>query len=123
MNYDPESAPDPEAWLELNEPERIELVRRFHALTQETSGGPETHAIVHVSVETQLAEGHPAARAAMARLLEEGLDRHEALHAIGSVVAGEIFHVLKSGRSHDPVAYAKKLSVLTAAVWRSGGSQ
>jgi hypothetical protein len=42
-----------------------------------------------VAVETQLAEGHAEATAALDRLLQEGLDRHEALHAIGSVLAEE----------------------------------
>jgi hypothetical protein len=82
--------------------------------------GPLVHATIHSAVETQLAEGHPHAAAALARLLAEGLDRHEAIHAIGSVLTEEIFEVLKSKRAHDPVAYARRLDKLTGAGWRGG---
>jgi hypothetical protein len=78
------------------------------------------HSVIHVAVETQLAEGHPAATAAMARLTAEGLDRHDALHAIGSILAVEMFDIVKSNRTHDPEAYSRKLGAVTAASWRAG---
>ena len=120
MKYDPAVAPDPSEWAASGERERLDAVRQYHKRAKERAGGPETHAGVHVAVETQLAEGHVAARAALERLLQEGLDRHDAIHAIGSVVAGEIFEVLKSKRPHDPEAYARKLDALTASKWRNG---
>ena len=120
MQYEPDGEPDPQTWLALPEAERLAAVRQQHEHAREGSGNPELHAAVHCVVETQLAEGHAVARNAMDRLLREGLERHEAVHAIGSVVAGEMFEVLKSQRPHDPEAYARKLADLTARAWRVG---
>ena len=54
----------------------------------------------------------------MARLLKEGLDRHNAIHAIGTVVAGKIFQAVKHGE--DPTEnYVEELNRLTAARWMS----
>ena len=122
MKNDPAVGPDPSQWLEAGERERLEAVRQYHGRAKDLAGGPETHAGVHCAVETQLAEGHVAARAALERLLRDGLDRHDAVHAIGSVVAAEIFEVLRSKRPHDPKAYARKLDALTASKWRNGSS-
>jgi Domain of unknown function (DUF1841) len=83
----------------------------------------EVHAVIHMAVETQLAEGHPEATTALDRLLRDGLDRHEALHAIGSVLAEELFDVMKSKRPHDAAAYARKLSSLTASSWKARDSE
>jgi Domain of unknown function (DUF1841) len=123
MRYDPQSAPDAVRWLATAEADRLEAVRRHHKKAGDRAGSPEIHAAVHVAVETQLAEGHPAARAAMDRLIAEGLERHEALHAIGSIVATEMFDVVKSRRTHDPEAYSRKLSKLTAASWLAGDTE
>lgn len=119
MQYDPDEPPDARTWLELPEAERLEAVRRHHKRAKARAGSPEVHAIVHVAVETQLAEGHAAATAAMERLMGDGLDRHEALHAVGSVLAEELFDVMKSKRPHDAAAYARALNALTASSWRA----
>jgi hypothetical protein len=55
----------------------------------------------------------------MNRLVLDGLRRHEALHAIGSVVAAEMFEILKSKRPHDPEVYSRRLQELTASAWRA----
>ena len=123
MRYDPEVAPDPVEWLGSTEADRLAAVRRHHKRAKHDSGSPELHAAIHVAVETQLAERHPAATAAMDRLIADGLRRHEALHAIGSVVAAEMFDIVKSKRTHDPEAYSRKLQQLTAAVWRAGDGE
>ncbi|HEU4369559.1 MAG TPA: hypothetical protein VFV05_15160 [Methylomirabilota bacterium] len=59
----------------------------------------------------------------MNRLIAEGLRRHDALHAIGSVVAAEMYDIVKSKRTHDPEAYSRKLQHLTAAAWRTGDGE
>jgi len=123
MRYDPDVAPDPAKWLTSPDADRLDAVRRHHKKERFRGSRLELHAAVHVAVETQLAEGHPAATAALQRLLSEGLERHEALHAIGSVVAAEMFDIVKSKRTHDPEAYSGKLSNLTAAGWRAGGGE
>jgi hypothetical protein len=104
----------------MSEFDRLDAVRRHHKKAKCRAGNARVHAAIHVTVENQLAEGHPEATAAMARLLAEGLDRHDALHAIGSVVAHEIFDIVKVERQHDPEMYARRLRSLTAASWRAG---
>ncbi|HEV8534007.1 MAG TPA: DUF1841 family protein, partial [Methylomirabilota bacterium] len=116
----PEVAPDPVEWLATTEANRLAAVRRFHQSAKHDTGSPQLHAAIHVVVETQLAERHPAATDAMNRLMADGLRRHEALHAIGSVVAAEIFDIVKSKRIHNPEAYSRELQHLTAAAWRTG---
>jgi hypothetical protein len=123
MRYDPEAAPDPGEWLATTEADRLAAVRRYHRSLKHDAGSPQLHAVIHVTVETQLAERHPAATDAMNRLIADGLRRHEAIHAIGSVVAAEMFDIVKSKRTHDPEAYSHRLQHLTAAAWRTGGGE
>jgi len=120
MRYDPAVGPDPTEWLELDDGERVVVVRQYHKRASQRAGSLELHAIIHVTVETQLAEGHPDVKAAFERLSREGLDRHNVVHAIGSVLAGEIYGVMKSQRQHDPREYARKLKDLTAEAWLRG---
>jgi hypothetical protein len=120
MRYHPETAPDPEEWLATPEEDRLDAARRHHQRAKQDTGRLHAHAAIHVIVENQLAEGHAAAIAALNRLIAEGLRRHEAVHAIGSIVAVEMFEVVKSKRPHDPEAYARRLQQLTAAAWRAG---
>ncbi|MGY4511289.1 hypothetical protein [Bradyrhizobium sp. USDA 3650] len=46
------------------------------------------HAVIHAVVESQIADRELPVRAAAQRLMSEGLDRHEAIHAIRSVLVG-----------------------------------
>jgi hypothetical protein len=120
--YDPNRAPEPEEWLELDEQERIALVERFHRKVHEPAQSLKAHAIVHATVETQLAlNDPPSAREALTRLMGEGIDRHEAIHAIGSILAEYLFEALRGPRGKDTSndAYAQALSRLTAASWRA----
>ncbi len=80
------------------------------------------HAVVHAVVETQLALNEPASvREAFARLMGGGLQRHKAIHAIGSVLAEYLFDALKGNRSRPDFneTYAQAVSTLTAASWRA----
>ena len=123
MRYDPAVAPDAAEWLALDEQERVLLVRKHHKRARQRSGSRELHAIVHATVETQLAGGQPDVKAAFERLSREGLDRHSVIHAIGSVLAGEIYGMMKSQRPHDPQEYARKLRELTAESWLRSGEE
>ncbi len=81
------------------------------------------HVAIHSVVEAQLAEDEPPETAeTLTRLLAEGLDRHEAVHAIGTVVASEIFEVLQEGRRYDEARYKAALAELTAKGFRSAWS-
>jgi hypothetical protein len=62
------------------------------------SAGGKLHGLAHVMVENQIALGDPpvpAIREALVRLMGEGLDRHDALHAVGSVVMGIVSDVVR----------------------------
>ena len=75
----------------------------------------------HVIVENQiaLADETPVA-AVMARLMREGLDRHDAIHAIGSVLMGTFHGAPEDGGEADPTqAYCQGLMQLTAERWLS----
>jgi hypothetical protein len=52
-------------------------------------------------------------------MLAEGLDRHDAIHAVGSVMARHMFDIVKHGQSFDEAAYAKDLDALSAEQWRA----
>jgi hypothetical protein len=56
-----------------------------------------------------------AAPATLDRLMREGLDRHDAVHAIGSVLIGIVFDTLKNpGKQVDINAlYGRELAELT----------
>ena len=113
MNYDPMTPPSPAEWLALSEPERLKLVEAYH----EGAGAPlpsaKLHAVVHVAVETQIAQDFEPTLRAMARLAAGGLDRHEALHAVGNVLSHHIFGAMKLGaQEFDEALYAIELEFL-----------
>ena len=67
----------------------------------------------------------PIVVATLTRLQNEGLSRHDAVHAIGSVLAEHIYELLKGepgSAGGDPnAAYAEGLKKLTAAAWQNAG--
>lgn len=120
--YDPDHAPAPEVWLALDEQVRIDLVEKHHRAARIKVPNHRAHAVFHTIVENQLAEGFEPTVRAMARLSAEGLTRHEALHAIASVLAGHItdlFHA-KAGAGNSQAVYGAALERLTAKGWRRG---
>ena len=123
MHYDASKAPDPEEWLELDESDRIDAVIAYHKRAKKPVGeNNRLHAVAHVIVETQAAMGDATVvPATLDRLMREGLDRHDAIHAIGSVLAGIFFDVAKNpGKQVDINAqYGRELAELTAASWRA----
>jgi hypothetical protein len=122
--YDPERAPDPAAWLALGEWDRMALIDQWHQNVADGGPGRHAHAVMHCIVENQLAAGEPAAALeALHRLRAEGLSRHDAVHAIGSVAAQSLHDVIRSGgEARNPgAAYESALRRLTAASWRALG--
>ncbi len=117
MDYDPSRAPEPKAWLATPEASRVQLCEQAHA--NPPPGHPpienaRLHAAVHAVVENQLALGQPPqVRAALARLMGQGLSRHDAIHEIGTVVSELIFDLVKKKRPFDPAAYAEALDGLS----------
>ena len=122
-NYDPHQTPDPEQWLKLNESLRLELVAAYHRATNAELPNATLHASFHAIVENQLAEGMAEVQNALDRLLNEGLDRHDAVHAIGSVLAEQIIGIGKDPLSNETPdkAYFQGLEMLTAEKWQKSG--
>ena len=94
--YDPEIAPEPESWLAIPEQERMRVVKNYHVESRIKLPNVKAHTAMHAVVENQIATGYGPSKRAIVRLQEEGLSRHEALHAIGTVVAELYFEATKS---------------------------
>lgn len=122
--YDPERAPDPEEWLALDEQERIALVAVHHPRTRAKLPNRQLHAAIHVVVENQLAERVAVVQETLERLMAEGLDRHEAIHAIGSVVAEHLWKAMNEMLPGPDLeeGYFRRLEALTASDWLKGAS-
>ncbi len=122
MKYDASKRVDDEWWLSLEEDEHKALCEQHHKTKRERKrheglGSLELHVAVHVVVENQLAMGEPPeALAALERLLESGLDRHDAIHAIGSCVARVLFQ-MGNGEPKTNEDYVESLRRLTRESW------
>jgi hypothetical protein len=117
--YDPLTAPDPEQWSALEEQEQLDLVTDYHRHAHLRAPNAKAHAIIHVVVERQIALGDEIpVEQTVQRLMTEGLDRHEAIHAVGSVLAGHMNDLVRQGAlkaDEDPnTAYYAALATLTA---------
>ena len=122
--YNPERGPEPESWLELDEQERIFLIETWHRVARIKLPNLTAHAALNVIVENQIAlDLEPVVRA-MDRLRKQGLTRHDAIHAIGSVVAENLFGLLKADQNDDAAVsqarYYAAVERLTAVSWRRG---
>jgi hypothetical protein len=117
LRYDPEVAPDPSRWQEIDEQERILLVEAYHRRAEIEMPNMKVHATVHAIIENQVAMGDELpARRAIERLMGEGLDRHDAVHAVGSVLAAHINDALKAGGPNKE-SYDAAVERLTAESW------
>jgi hypothetical protein len=120
-HYDPLLAPDPAEWLASEEEQRIALVVNYHEGALVKLPNQRVHAAIHVIVENQIATGDALpVRRVLDRLLSEGLDRHEAIHTIGSALAGHLSDLLHTGsrKGDAPEAYWAELGRITAEEWR-----
>ena len=119
--YDPLEVPAPEEWLDITEAERLRLVEGYHRHARIRLPNAVAHATLHVVVENQAALGDeiPVHRT-LDRLMKEGIDRHEAIHAVASVLAEHMSDLIRSGPSQsDPnAAYYAALEKLTVESWR-----
>jgi hypothetical protein len=120
MRYDPLKEPDPAEWLEMDEQERLNLARAYHKRARIEIPGMDMHAIFHVIVENQIAmaDETPVA-AAVRRLMGEGLDRHDAIHAIGEALIGVLYDESANPRVGDDAEaeYFAAVEALRAEDW------
>jgi hypothetical protein len=86
MRYDANDAPDQQIWSYLDHTERIDLVAAYHRDTHFPGDCDELHIAVHVVIEDHIARGPTEVSWMLTRLADEGLSRHDAIHAIGDVL-------------------------------------
>ena len=120
--YDPNRDPEADEWLDLDEQERMILVEDYHRRHCGRMPSVEGHAAIHTIVENHLALEEPVVVATFARLRLEGLDRHDAVHAIGSVLASHLHSLLAGEQAElEPnERYHEALGKLSAHKWRAG---
>jgi NAD-dependent DNA ligase len=124
MNYDPDINPDPTEWISMDDGLKMAFISDYHKSERISLPNLMLHAAIHAVVENQIAMGDATdARSTLDRLIQEGLDRHDAVHAIGSVLAGQIFEIMKNKKEADLVSYSKELKNLTAQKWKKSGQQ
>jgi hypothetical protein len=124
-SYDPDTSLNATDWLETDEGERIELVSSYHRRKKSRLPNAQLHSVIHVVVENQLALGEAIVIETLARLQGEGLGRHDALHAIGSVLAADLYELMQEGSEATGDAYRRyleRLQELTAEKWRTGAA-
>lgn len=123
-HYDPFKAPDAEQWLATDEAERIRLVLDYHTRTGVELPNADMHAMLHVAVENQIALADETPVQLKARqLMMQGLDRHQTIHAIASVL---IKYLYDAGHERmaagDPgQSYYAALRRLNARKWLRSG--
>ena len=122
MEYDAQKAPNSERWIALEEGERLAEIIEYHEYIGDELPNLNLHAAIHAIVENQIAMGEDAPASTLNRLTSEGLDRHDAVHAIGTVLSEQIFNVLNGRQSngYDAARYDRQLAKLTAKKWRKG---
>jgi hypothetical protein len=117
--YNPLNVPDSDDWQSMDEDERMMLVMEYHRGAGVELPNEQVHAVVHVVVENQVTLGDEmSAQAALERLMREGLDRHEAIHAVGSVLVDFVQALIRDDAAPGAsVRYNEELEKLTAAEW------
>jgi sirohydrochlorin ferrochelatase len=117
--YDPETAPDTAEWLELEEEDRIRRIASYHRGVKVKLPNLQVHAALHSVVENQIAEELQTVRETVARLQAEGLSRHDAIHAVGSVLVARLQALMREGAQAQFAVetYFQELRSLTAEGW------
>jgi hypothetical protein len=116
--YDPYEPPDASEWLTMGEEARIAMVRVYHQSIGDVGDSEQLHALFHVIVENQIAMGAhmEPVRERLRQLMAQGLDRHDAVHAIGYVLAKHMHWLAldrNAGASQD-ARYFRELKRMTA---------
>jgi hypothetical protein len=119
MPYDPSKTQSSGRWLALSDDERLDQVVRAHRRLDVHLPNDRLHAVMHVVVENQLAEEYKATVAALERLTRDGVSRHDAIHAIASVLVEQMQVLMQPcGALLDLAAYDQALGALTADRWK-----
>ena len=122
-DYNPNKAIDPQQWLALDEYWRINMIKEYHQQCDDDleEDARNAHSAMHCVVENQIAEKVAHVPETLAKLTRQGLDRHEAIHAIAAIIAEDIYELMNGEqKTFDSKKYRRKLDKLTAKRWRKG---
>ena len=97
------------------------MAERFHKRANIDLPDVKAHAVFHAIVENQFALGLECAVRAIPRLMKQGLSRHDAVHAIASVLADHLYEQANA-KSEDTAEvvqarYDSAVERLTAKEW------
>ncbi len=123
--YDPNRTPDPREWNSIDESTRHDMIQAYHKRSGIRVPNHRVHAAFHDVVENQVALGDVMNVArTLRRLMDEGLDRHNALHAIGMVMADHMHRLMTDGNGKiDENEYAADLDSLSVEKLRRMGQE
>ena len=118
--YDPDNGHDADAWTAMDEQDRIDLIKKYHAEEEPhpPAPNPHLHAVFHNIVETQICVDKRVAEA-IDKLTGDGLTRHNAIHAAASIVQKYIQAALSKNEPVDEDAYVKELEAFDTSAWTS----
>ena len=130
MSYDPGKRVDPAWWNSLGSDERVHIAEAAHVVPGAWHfpiRDSRAHAIMHVVVENLVAQGDETPiYATLQKLARQGLERHDAIHALSTVFA-EHARTIGGGRADSdtppPEAQVKRAAAMTASSWRGQGTQ
>ncbi len=119
IEYDPQIEPEREDWITLDDSERIDIIVQYHKLHSIRLPNLNIHAAIHLIVENQVSLGDeiPVKRT-VDRLVSEGLERHDAIHAVGQVLIEHMYAIVNDQAEANEVdlsQYNADLDELTAA--------
>lgn len=97
--------------------EEIWLTGEMSAYPQEINGqvvSPFVHTVLHTIVDSQIRTEQPEfVLQAFNKLLEQGMEKHEVLHAIIACFADLHFSSFRQGRPFDQLDYESRLGYLS----------
>src|SRR4030095_6697149 len=97
------------------------LVEEYHRRMRVQLPNATVHAVAHCVVENQIAMGDELpVRRTLERLISEGLDRHDSIHAVASVLMKHMYELMQHPTTApvDQSVYFRELEDLTAKRWR-----
>ena len=125
--YDPNQSPDPQEWLHLEEQARISQAEKYHKKSGIRLPNAKAHATFHVIVENQIAQNEAAIVRAMDRLKNQGINRHDSIHAIAWVLSQHLYELMTKDNEDTKevvnVRYFAAVERLNAQDWQKLGEE
>ena len=110
----------------MSETERTRVAQNYHVSARIKLPNTKAHAVIHAIVENQVATGFGPTCRAIKRLQSQGLTRHEAVHAVGSVVSEFAYRCLHNPQVLSPsdsqIQLNNALERLSVEAWKSSSS-